>query len=703
MAHRGVTSGGNSSKSDDTSETSLTNKLEESHATDGAGALETNEVESSILINNSGSLKDIPSQNSPRAKRSRQHRVIGKQSQVLEGFFGVCAHPSEEQRKELSKTTGLREDQNLSRKEENYRLKVENEILRDENIRLKKAQGNIVCPRCSNEPGRAQVFSETQKLRMQNDWMEQEIARVGAAIPLNPNTRKRAFQPEPSSEHASVMPDSVEVLADIAKVAMHEFVTLVDSNGPMWQPVPGGALETLNKVAYTQTFPCMSTADSTGLNREGTRASAVVMMDAKNIVDFLMDAGSYGTFFPGLMSRAAVAKVYNWPADRKAGYDGAMLLVTIEVVFPSPLVPARKCSFLRCCKYLENGAIAVADVSLDDGKGTILKCRKMPSGLLIQPIRHNSCKVTVVEHVLVDDSGVHEFFQPCLPGLLFGARRWVMSMARQCARIRDVFHVTSSSLQFTSRGKKMMMTLADKLLCDYAAGVTAIPAGAWTLQCGAGTRDDVKIIFKRSDDGSNTAVVCASTSFLVPVPMRRAYHLLSTNMLRGKWDILVHGGSVKEEARVANGVGTEDAVSILHVKHGVGPKKEILMILQNSCYDASGSFMVYSSLEKEMMDRTMSLGDDPNIGNVTLFPSGFFLAPIPDANAKQGDATIGEAGGTLVTSGFQILMKLARGTGLSSRSVSSAIKIIKEQIAGVEDMLINSHPVFYKNLSPSTT
>jgi uncharacterized protein (UPF0179 family) len=65
--------------------------------------------------------------------------------------------------------------------------------------------------------------------------------------------------------------------------------------------------------------------------------------------------------------------------------------MTVELAFPSPLVAARKCTFVRCCKKLEQGAFAVVDVSLDDGA----RCRKMPSGMLIQPIRYNSCKVCV--------------------------------------------------------------------------------------------------------------------------------------------------------------------------------------------------------------------------------------------------------------------------------------------------------------------
>ncbi|KAL6616197.1 hypothetical protein ACP70R_038467 [Stipagrostis hirtigluma subsp. patula] len=714
MALRGATSGELSSKSyhlliwdmeDGTSVRSLTNKSDELHATNGADALGINEVDSSISINNNSSYGGSPSDvhNHSQAKKKRLHRLTSQQSQVLESFFSMCAHPNEDQRKQLSETTGLTEPQvkfwfqnkrthvkNLSGKEENLRLKVENEILRDENIRLKKSQRIMFCPSCTSEPGQAQIFTEMERLRVQNEWMKEELAHLAAKLPLSPPSLSGTFQLESSTENVFAMQDDAQVLAEIAKIAVHEIAILADTNGPLWLPVPGGSLETLNKVAYARTFPWQSTAGATGLKIEATRANAVVMMDPKNIVDFLMDAESYGTFFPGVMSSAATAKVYNWPADRSVGYDGAMMLLTIEVVFPSPLVPSRKCTFLRYCKQLEKGATAIVDVSLDDGDGTFFKCRRMPSGVLIQPIRHNSCKVIAIEHVRVDDTGVHELFEPCLSGLLFGARRWVMSMARQCARIRDVFHVTNSTLRVSSMGRKTMMKLADSLLANYTGGVAAIPAVDWTTQCGEGTKEDVKIVYRRNDDGGRTAVVCATASFLVPVPMRRAFDLLRNNMLRVKWDILVNGGSVKEEVRVANGVGSEDAVSILHVKHGSGAKKEIMMILQNSCYDVSGSFMVYSTLERQLMDMIMSPGGEEAMSNVTLFPSGFSLVPLPDAT--QDGFAIGEVGGTLITTGFQILMKLARGTGLCPRSVSSAIKILQDQIQNVTDTLVNSHP-----------
>jgi homeobox-leucine zipper protein len=52
----------------------------------------------------------------------------------------------------------------------------------------------------------------------------------------------------------------------------------------------------------------------------------------------------------------------------------------------------------------------------------------------------------------------------------------------------------------------------------------------------------------------------------------------------------------------------------------------------------------------------------------------------------------------VMTAGFQIPMKLARGTGMSPRSVASAIKILQDQIGRVKNTVMNSHPIFYRGV-----
>ncbi|KAL6843206.1 hypothetical protein ACP4OV_026919 [Aristida adscensionis] len=524
-----------------------------------------------------------------------------------------------------------------------------------------------------------------------------DIAHLSAALPLNPaSLLSHASHLGSTSENVSIPQHNALVLADIAKNTVQEFI-LMASSCPLWQPVHRGSLEVLNKVEYAKRFPWKSNADETGLKTQATRSYAVVMMDPKIIVDFIMDGESYVNFFPGILSSVAISKVYNWSANSNAGYDGAMQLMTTEVVFPSPLVPARRCTFLRYCKHLQNGAIVVVSVPLEDSEGTSFRCHSrchsMPSGLLIEPLINNSCKVTAIEHVRLGDTGIFELIPPCLSGLLFGARRWVMSIARQGARIIDVSCFANNMLHVSSNARRTMIKMADHLLANYTGSVAAVPTGAWTLQCGEGTKEDVKILYRRNDDGSNTAVVCASASFLVPVPMRRAFDMLRNNMLRAKWDNLVNGSSVNKEVRIAKGVGSDDAVSILHVKHGKGAQDETMVILQNSSYDVSGSFMVYSSLEKGLIGKIMR---EQAISNVALLPSGFSLIPLP--NTMQSGSAITEDGGTLITSCFHILMNMPCGTGMGSQSVSSTIKIMQDQIHNVEDMLMSRQGCYYKRI-----
>ena len=58
-----------------------------------------------------------------------------------------------------------------------------------------------------------------------------------------------------------------------------------------------------------------------------------------------------------------------------------------------------------------------------------------------------------------------------------------------------------------------------------------------------------------------------------------------------------------------------------------------MMILQNTCYDASGAFMVYSSLDKQLME---IIGDNQAMSNISLFPAGFSLVPLTDPAGHDG-------------------------------------------------------------------
>ncbi|KAI4967282.1 hypothetical protein ZWY2020_028779 [Hordeum vulgare] len=583
---------------------------------------------------------DIPQSNSDghdgaegSQPKRRLQRLNPQQTQVLEGFFSICAHPDENQRMGLSESTGLSMQQvkfwfqnkrtymkHLTGKEESYRMKAQNEMLREENKRLASAAKASFCPSCVALPGQNPSV-EVQRLKEENESLRQQVSQL----------RAEAHQLDPSTVNIIGRENDIDAIAELVQNAMHEFVVLSESGGPLWMPVPGGSLDLLNKVAYAQTFGARSSANAIGFRVEATRADGMVMMEAKQIVDYIMDS-------------CKTTKIYKWPTN--AGYNGAMHLMTAETVFPSPLVPSRKCTFVRCCR---------------------------------------GCKWdSDHQHVQVNDAGVHELYRPTLSGLMFGARRWLSSIERQSARMRDLFLLTQST-------SADLMKIADDLLAGYANGIAAVPGGGWTILRGAGTEDDIRVTYRRKDDDDDTAVVSVCAAFRLPLPLRMAFDLLRNIQLRPKWDVLVNGNSVREEVAVCKGVGGfDDVVSILHIKHNA-ENNENIMILQNSGYDVSGAFMIYCPVDIQLMNEIMSPSDMGESNKVSLYPTGFSLLPVDDSALG-----LGEGGATLVTAGYQILLKLARGTGLYPRSVSTAVSLMTENIATIKKTLTNSHPIFYK-------
>ncbi|KAL5228707.1 hypothetical protein ABZP36_016972 [Zizania latifolia] len=571
----------------------------------GDGQSSNTQTTESLAANEAGSELSLGNnRTTTAARRKGLNRLTKEQIEVLDSFFSVCGHPDHGQKKLLSRATGLSVHQvkfwfqnkrtqvkNVCGKEENYRLKVENELLREENRRLKLVQCTRVCTGIHDSSAQDQIVAEMERLKEQSEWLQQEISRLYQRAPSTNLTIPLGS----SAENVLAMQHDTEMIAELAKNAMHTLIISAETQVALWLPVPGGSFEILNKLCYDQALGGGNGADAMVLKTEATRSDGVILLDATTILEYLMDADNYRTFFPGVLSGAVTDRIYVWPTSE--GYNGVIQLMTIEMPSPSPLVPGRRCTFLRYCNVLQEGAVVVVDVSLDDGNG-FPRCLKMPSGILIQSIKPNTCKVSVIEHVRVDDTGVHELYQPCLNGLLFGARRWIASMARQSARMRDVY-LTKPTLRVSLKGRRTLLKLADDLLTSYAGGIAAALSDSWIVVSGAGTENNIKIAYKKTaGDGRNDAIISASASLLLPLPMKKTFDLLRDQTLRSKvctrktslgrsfspchvltrahslraaaaavqWDMLVNGGVVREEVPIARGVGSDDDVTVLHVK-----------------------------------------------------------------------------------------------------------------------------------------
>ncbi|RWV87073.1 hypothetical protein BHE74_00043992 [Ensete ventricosum] len=385
--------------------------------------------------------------------------------------------------------------------------------------------------------------------------------------------------------------------------------------------------------------------------------------------------------------------------------------MTAEFQVPSPLVPTRESLFVRYCKQHADGTWAVVDVSLDSLRPSpVLRCRRRPSGCLIQEMPNGYSKVknliqqkwvpphnafvcmehvdlasslvpqvTWVEHVEVDDRSVHSIYKPLVnSGLAFGARRWVSNLDRQCERLASVMasNIPSGDVGVITspEGRKSMLKLAERMVMSFCGGVSASTTHQWTTLSGSGA-EDVRVMTRKSvdDPGRPPGIVLnAATSFWLPVPPKRVFDFLRDESSRSEWDILSNGGGVQEMAHIANGQDHGNCVSLLRVNE--------------SCTDATGSYVIYAPVDVIAMNVVLN-GGDPDY--VALLPSGFAI--LPDGPCGGGGGRVEEvgSGGSLLTVAFQILVdsvptaKLSLGSVATVNSlIACTVERIKASVAG---------------------
>lgn len=98
-----------------------------------------------------------------------------------------------------------------------------------------------------------------------------------------------------------------------------------------------------------------------------------------------------------------------------------------------------------------------------------------------------------------------------------------------------------------------------------------------------------------------------------------------------------------------------------------------MLILQESCTDSTGSFVIYAPVDIVAMNVVLN-GGDPDY--VALLPSGFAI--LPDGQAVNG-GVMGEptgSGGSLLTVAFQILVDSVPTAKLSLGSVATVNNLI---------------------------
>uniref|UniRef100_A0A0V0IUG7 Putative homeobox-leucine zipper protein MERISTEM L1-like n=1 Tax=Solanum chacoense TaxID=4108 RepID=A0A0V0IUG7_SOLCH len=463
------------------------------------------------------------------------------------------------------------------------------------------------------------------------------------------------------------------IVIELAVSAMEELIRLAQTGEPLWINSDNNDNVLLNEEEYARTFPRGIGPKSLALKSEASRESALVIINYINLVEILMDVNQWTNFFTGIVSKATILEVLS--TGVAGNYNGALQVMKAEFQVPSPLVPTRENYFVRYCKQHGDGTWAVVDVSLENLRSTsVSRCRRRPSGCVIQELPNGYSKVTWIEHVEVDDRAVNNIYRPLVDsGLAFGAKRWVATLERQCERLASVMasNIPTGDVITSPEGRKSMLKLAERMVMSFCAGVGASTAHTWTTLSGSGA-DDVRVMTRKSIDDPGRPpgiVLSAATSFWMPVPTKRVFDFLRDENSRNEWDILSNGGLVQEMAHIANGRDSGNSVSLLRVNSGNSSQNNML-ILQESCLDSTGSYVIYAPVDIAAMNVVLS-GGDPDY--VALLPSGFAILPDGSSNAENSNA----AGGSLLTVAFQILVDSVPTAKLSLGSVATVNSLIK--------------------------
>ncbi|CAM0944708.1 unnamed protein product [Alopecurus aequalis] len=495
------------------------------------------------------------------------------------------------------------------------------------------------------------------------------------------------------SSLASMVDIDRSIFLEIAISAMDELVKMAQMDDPLWVTglLPGAPnKQALNFEEYLHSFtPCIG-MKPVGFVSEVSRESGLVIIDnSVALVETLMDERRWCDMFSCMIAKATILEEVS--SGIAGSRNGALLLMKAELQVLSPLVPIREVIFLRFCKQLAEGAWAVVDVSIDGLVGdqnsattsaaANLKCRRLPSGCVMQDTPNGYCKVTWVEHTEYDEASVHQFYRPLLrSGLAFGASRWLATLQRQCECLAILMSSATVSpnqpTAISQEGKRSMLKLARRMTENFCAGVSASSAREWSKLDGAtgSIGEDVRVMARKSvsEPGEPPGVVLsAATSVWVPVAPEKLFDFLRNEQLRAEWDILSNGGPMQEMTRIAKGHQ--------HGNSAVSANQSSMLILQETCTDASGSIVVYAPVDIPAMQLVMNGGDSTY---VALLPSGFAILPDgPIAGSEQ------KSGGSLLTVAFQILVNSQPTAKLTVESVETVNNLISCTIKKIKTAL----------------
>ncbi|KAI8536604.1 hypothetical protein RHMOL_Rhmol10G0270500 [Rhododendron molle] len=255
-------------------------------------------------------------------------------------FFKECPHPDDSQRRQLSRDLGLEPKQikfwfqnkrtqtkAQSERADNSTLRLENEKIQCENLAIREAIKNVICPACGGPPfGEEERKLNLQKLKMENSQLKQEASsheRLSHIISnylgkpvgqIQSLSRSTDLQTEGFTGQRMLGGPSVDldfgnssnsfmkyslngieemeksVMIETAVGAMGELLRLLRVNEPVWVKSSADGRYILHRDSYNKLFPKLNHFTNSTARIESSKDSGVVAMSAIHLVDMFLDS-----------------------------------------------------------------------------------------------------------------------------------------------------------------------------------------------------------------------------------------------------------------------------------------------------------------------------------------------------------------------------------------------------------------------------
>ncbi|XP_042027041.1 homeobox-leucine zipper protein ROC8-like [Salvia splendens] len=619
-----------------------------------------------------------------RKGKRQYHRHSTEQVQQLDSFFKEHPHPDENQRLQLSRKLGLDSKQikfwfqnkRSQKKAQNERtdnntLRAENERIRCENMAMREALKNIICPSCRDpllhndndkQNGLLKLKNENMRLRQQHERTMSFVTNGTGKPAANSHVidsftsttldGDRNWENQTSDFCMSGMQETDRaMILEAASAAMDELIELLRVEDPLWISSANDGRSTLHRDSYDKLFPKPNHFKSAAARIESSKESGEVAMLATTLLEAFLDPVKWKDMFPSIVTKARTIQVL----DAGISFIGSLHLMYEKMHILSPLVAPREFFFIRHCRQMNTNTWAVVDVSYDVFRDSSpSRCWKLPSGCIIKDKGNGKTEVAWVEHVQVDDKSLtHRLYRDLVCGShAYGAKRWIVTLQRMCERAMLALGPTTGPTHQlegvieSAEGRRNVMKLSQRMVRNFCEMLNMsdrldFPHLSELYNSG------VRVSLRKSDGLGQPQglIVSAATSLWLPFRLAHLFKFFTDEDKRAQWDILSSGNPVNSIARISTGENSGNCVSIIQP---FVPKENMLM-LQESSIDSLGGSIIYAPVE---LTAVSSVVDGEDIMTIPILPSGYVIS----GDGRRGVEGSKRSCGSLLTVAFQMLV-----------------------------------------------